>query len=204
MIVRSQRFLSLVIAAFIAVMVLSVGGTSSQRTDLWQSDFWQSDFWRSSPVMAQRPRPQDVWRLVYQQIPILPLENQYVSKSTGQVDPNNTLVSRLLQYHAYAKGRPPNLRFDWKLTLADYLGANEVMELTRYPGYETLQTNPIEGDRAAITRLTRLQREALIQALVNVFTPAEAASPQAPPTPNANPASPSVTPNSGGAQLLRP
>jgi len=191
---RSRRFLGFVIAAFIAVIGVSFGDPFSQG----------SDFWRSAPAMAQRPRPQDVWRFVYQQIPTLPLENQYVSKATGQVDPNNTLVSRLLQYHAYAKGRPPNLRFDWKLTLADYLGANEVMENTRYPGFETLQTNPIDGDRAAIARLTRTQREALIQALVSIFTPATTASPQPTPASGVNPANPStVTPSSGGAQLLK-
>jgi len=37
-----------------------------------------------------------------------------------------------------------------------------------YPGYDTLQ-NPILGDRAAIKRLNREQRDALVQTLVNVL-----------------------------------
>jgi len=43
-----------------------------------------------------------------------------------------------------------------------YLGANELMEETLYPGYDTLQKNPILGDRAAIKRLNREQRDALV------------------------------------------
>ncbi|MDV2997135.1 MAG: hypothetical protein N4J56_006840 [Chroococcidiopsis sp. SAG 2025] len=40
-----------------------------------------------------------------------------------------------------------------------------------YPGAKTLRQNPLEGDRAAINRLNRSQRDALVQTLVNVFTP---------------------------------
>ncbi|HYW18157.1 MAG TPA: hypothetical protein VE956_02400, partial [Nodularia sp. (in: cyanobacteria)] len=105
------------------------------------------------PAYAQRITPSDVWQLVYQQLPDLPRENNYISKENGQVAENNTLVSRLITYHIYTKGRAPIYRLDWKLTLADYLGANEIMYDTTYPGHETLRENPIESDRKAITRL---------------------------------------------------
>ena len=164
------------------------------------------------PVMAQAiRRPQDVWRQVYQQLPDLPLENQYVNKTSGKVDAENTLVSRLIRYHMFVKGRPPNFRLDWKLTLADYLGANELMEEGVYPGGDTLRENPMEGDRAAIARLTRTQRNALVQALVNIFNPnAEEEAAPAPTTtqdsqttPIPNPRSTPVLPKPGDAQQLR-
>ena len=130
-----------------------------------------TSFLGSQRAYAQRASPSDAWRLVYQQLPDLPRENQYISKETGKVAQNNTLVSRLLTYHFYVKGRPPNYRLDWKLTLADYLGANEVMYDTSYPGKDTLRQNPMESDRAAIVRLNRRQRDALVQVLVNIFNP---------------------------------
>lgn len=169
----------------------------------------------SAPATAQIPGYQDVWQQIYQQLPDLPLENQYINKETGKVDPNNTLISRLIRYHLFVKGRPPNYRLDWKLTLADYLDANELMSEGSYPGYDSLRKNPMEGDRAAIQRLTRQQRNALVQALVNVFSPNPTAEsqPESRPTPASN--NPTVkpeTPNSrsvpsqaqpGGADLLR-
>ncbi|MFB2768356.1 hypothetical protein ACE1AT_03565 [Pelatocladus sp. BLCC-F211] len=124
----------------------------------------------TSPAYAQNVRSGDIWQQVYEQLPDLPKENQYVSRETGKVAQNNTLVSRLIQYHVYLKGRAPNYRLDWKLTLADYLNANEVMYDSSYPGHDTLKKNPFEGDRAAIRRLTRKQRNALVQALVNAYS----------------------------------
>lgn len=123
----------------------------------------------AQPVIAQSFPVEGVWQQVYQQLPDLPKENQYVSKITGKVATENTLVSRLIRYHVYVKGRPPVYRLDWKLTLADYLVANEVMEDSQYPGSDTLRTNPIEGDRAAINRLNRKQRADLVQTLVDIF-----------------------------------
>jgi hypothetical protein len=163
------------------------------------------------PVMAQAiRRPQDVWRQVYQQLPDIPLENQYVNKTSGKVDADNTLVSRLIRYHMFVKGRPPNFRLDWKLTLADYLGANELMEEGVYPGGDTLRENPMESDRTAIGRLTRTQRNALVQALVNIFNPnAEEEAAPAPRTtqqPETNPTPEPTTPRlpqPGDAQQLR-
>ncbi|MDJ0735158.1 MAG: hypothetical protein QNJ47_14010 [Nostocaceae cyanobacterium] len=122
------------------------------------------------PVNGQILTNTDAWRQVYQQLPDLPKENQYISKETGKVAENNTLVSRIINYHVYGKGRPVNFRLDWKLTLADYLGANEIMYEFSYPGNDSLKKNPFEGDRAAIKRLTRKQRNALVQALVNTFS----------------------------------
>ncbi len=124
----------------------------------------------TSSAYAQNVGTGNTWQQVYEQVPDLPKENQYISKETGKIAENNTLVSRLIQYHVYLKGRAPNYRLDWKLTLADYLNANEVMYDSSYPGHDTLKKNPFEGDRTAIRRLTRKQRNALVQALVNAYS----------------------------------
>ncbi len=123
----------------------------------------------TSPALAQRVRIDGVWRKIYIELPDLPLENQYVNRETGKVDPDNTLVSRLIRYHVYVKGRPPFYRLDWKMTLADYLGVNGAMDEAIYPSADTLRKNPTEGDVAAINRLNRVQRDALVQALVDAF-----------------------------------
>ncbi|WP_333248740.1 hypothetical protein [Microcoleus sp. B4-C3] len=116
-------------------------------------------------------RVQDAWKLVYEKLPDFPIENNYISKETGKVDPTNTLVGRFIRYHVFVKGRPPNYRFDWKLSLADYLGATpDYLVESVYPGKDVLRSNPMEQDRAAIQRLNRAQRDALVQALVDVFT----------------------------------
>lgn len=162
------------------------------------------------PAIAQMYGTQDVWRQVYQRLPDLPLENQYISKETGKQASENTLVGRIIRYHVYVKSRPPNYRLDWKLTLADYLGANELIQESLYPGYDTLQKNPMQSDRAVIERLNRAQRDALVQALVSLFTPnsqqqAPVPSPSASPQPQAAP-KPSgglALPQPGDAQLLK-
>jgi hypothetical protein len=160
------------------------------------------------PSFAQTARPQDLAQQVYKKLPNLPLENKYISKDTGKVDPENTLVSRLLQYHLYLKGRPPGYRLDWKLTLADYLGVNELIEETSYPGNTTLKTNPLEGDRAVINRLNRKQRNDLVQTLASLFiqnsrTPVNNTSPSPnSPTPPSQTNSPLV-PRPGDAQRLK-
>jgi hypothetical protein len=119
----------------------------------------------------QQLRAQDAWKFVYEKLPDLPIENNYISKETGKVDPNNTLVGRLIRYHVFVKGRAPNYRFDWKLSLADYLGATpDYLVESVYPGKDVLRENPMERDRAVIQSLNRKQRDALVQALVNVFT----------------------------------
>ena len=162
------------------------------------------------PTPQQPPNPQvfrteNVWQQVYERLPDLPREDQYVSKETGKVNPNSTLVNRLIRYHVYVKSRPPNYRFDWKLTMADYLGANEYLVESAYPGSTALQQNPMEGDRAVIQKLTRRQREALIDALVSVFsignsaTPAPEPSASPPPSPPSNPTTTLSTPPNSGA-----
>lgn len=121
------------------------------------------------PAIAQRIASSDAWRQLYQRLPDFPRENQYVPKNSREASENHTLARRLIRYHVYVKGRAPNTRLDWKLTLADYLGANEIMYDSSYPGANTLKQNPIDGDRAAIKKLNRTQRNTLVQVLVDIF-----------------------------------
>lgn len=170
----------------------------------------------AQPLVAQDVRVGDAWQQVYQLLPNLPRENQYVSRETGKIAESNTLISRLIRYHIYVKVRPVNYRLDWKLTLADYLGANELMSSSTYPSVDTLRTNPFQNDVAVIRSLNRIQRDALVQTLVNVFTTRNAPASNAAPTPQlptapAAPAAstePPIAPQResrpGDAQLLLP
>ncbi|MBX9257997.1 hypothetical protein H1Q63_29420 [Desmonostoc muscorum CCALA 125] len=155
--------------------------------------------------IAQTITPNDVWQIVYQKLPDFPRENKYISKENGKVAENNTLANRLIRYHLYTKGRAPIYRLDWKLTLADYLGANEVMYDSSYPGNDTLRENPIEGDRAAIARLNRSQRNALLEVLVNIFNPTSenTPAPRSNTTPNPTTSTTPQPPQQGGSQLLK-
>ncbi|MDZ8140569.1 MAG: hypothetical protein RM049_35635 [Nostoc sp. DedQUE04] len=157
------------------------------------------------PASAQRITPSDVWQLVYQQLPDFPRENKYISKENGKVAENNTLANRLIRYHIYTKGRAPIYRLDWKLTLADYLDVNEIMYDTTYPGNDSLRENPIEGDRKAIKSLTRSQRDALVQVLVNIFNPASqnTLSPNSNTAPSPTTSTTPQPPQRGGAELLK-
>jgi hypothetical protein len=56
------------------------------------------------------------------------------------------------------------------LTLADYLEVTSAMETGDYPGVNQVRGNPANGDIAAIKKLNRVQRDALVQALVDAFT----------------------------------
>lgn len=161
-------------------------------------------------------RSNQIWQKVYQQLPDFPKENDYVSRQTGEVLTNNTLVGRLIRYHRYVQQRPVQYRLDWKLTIADYLQANATMLATSYPGNSTFENNPMDGDREAIASLSREQRNALVNTLVKLFYPkyeqlarqqaereaataanSETSQPQ--PTP-----SPSPLPQRGNADLLKP
>lgn len=145
-----------------------------------------------APAQIQRFSVANLADQAYQQLSFIPRENQYISTETGQTATSNTLISRFIRYHAFLKGRSPNFRLDWKLTLADYLGANELMISAVYPGSDTLRSNPMATDVAAIQKLNRAQREQLISVLVNLFVPSsEAVQPQAPRLPT--PAAPSVS-----------
>ena len=159
-------------------------------------------------AIAQTNRTQEIAAQVYQRLPDFPRENQYVRKDTGKVDPDNTLVSRLIRYHLYVKSRPSNYRLDWKLTLADYLGANEYLVDSSYPGFDTLRENPLSGDRAAIDRLNLKQRSAFVDTIVRIFNPRydEIATPQPSPTATPTPDSRPVIrlPRAGDADLLKP
>lgn len=139
-------------------------------------------FWWPSPAEAQIIRAEGAWRKVYEQLPDLPRENNYTSKETGKVAEENTLVGRLIRYHLYVKGRPPFYRLDWKLTLADYLGLYGQIDEEDYPGRTQLTKNPLDGDVAAIRKLDRAQRDALVQALVDSFA-SQQRSPRAVPKP---------------------
>jgi hypothetical protein len=159
------------------------------------------------PLAAQETRVGDAWQQVYDRLPDLPRENQYVNRDTGKVTESNTLISRLIRYHVYVKSRPVNFRLDWKLTLADYLGANELIISATYPGGDALRTNPLPGDVAAIQGLNRAQRDALVQTLVDVFSVKTEETPAAAPVtpvPSPVPAEPVREPRPGDAQLLLP
>jgi len=149
---------------------------------------------------------------VYDQFPELPKANTYVSQDKGEVDVNNTLISRFIRYHRDVKRRPTRYRFDWKLTLADYLEANEPMSADRYPGFATLQESPLDGDRQLIQGLNRQQRQALVDFLAAVYRPQTAApDPETPASSEPSQPKPAVvTPSQptlsqpGDAQLLMP
>jgi hypothetical protein len=123
------------------------------------------------PSMARVVRTAEVAKQVYTALPSLPLENQYFNQKLNKIDPNNTLVNRILRYHAYTKGRPMEVRLDWKLTIADYLGANDIMDPETYPSRDTLSQNPLEGDRAAVNTLSRSMRDQLIDRLLQYTKP---------------------------------
>ena len=187
--------LSLFILACITGLI--VLGTSSLNI---------SNSFLAAPSFAQTARPQEFGMQVYQRLPNLPLENKYVSKETKKVAADNTLVTRLLQYHLYLKGRAPGYRLDWKLTLADYLGANELIDEVAYPGNATLLKNPLEGDRAVITRLNRKQRNELVQVIVSLFNQNTRAATSPPSRANPQitaPTSIPLPPRPGDAQRLK-
>lgn len=186
--------------------------------------------------LQTRYRINDMWQLVYQAMPDLPLENQYINRNTGEVDEDYTLIRRLIRYHVYVKNRPPLFRLDWKLTLADYLtvtdpntgqtvSANERISSETYPGNDVLTIalsdvptlSVLDGDRAAIARLTPEQRDRLVEVLAMIFNPSYAASVEAhaanevTPDPTSNPASMPDSgrdlpraPQAGDANLLIP
>ncbi|MFM6409446.1 MAG: hypothetical protein ACKPGT_34195, partial [Microcystis sp.] len=58
--------------------------------------FWWLS-WQSTG-MSQIQRPETVAQQIYQAMPDLPKENNYIRRDTGAIDPNNTLISRFLRY----------------------------------------------------------------------------------------------------------
>ncbi len=138
---------------------------------------------------------------VHERVPELSKGNTYVDRSTQEVDPQNTLVKRLMRYHLYSRGRSPLFRLDWKLTLGDYLGLNETIPIETYPGNGALTQNPRSDDMAALAQLNREQRQRLVAALVDAFAPDEAPDPQNN-TPSQNRETPAPPPSSGNATDL--
>ncbi|NJK64741.1 MAG: hypothetical protein HC921_20400 [Synechococcaceae cyanobacterium SM2_3_1] len=104
---------------------------------------------------------------VYETLPALPRENQYqyIDPETGDPE-TNTLVRRMMLYHLQIKARALTNRFDWKLTLADYLEKNEAIFAQAYPGSQTLTKNPYTQDKVAVQSLTRQERAALLEAIL--------------------------------------
>jgi hypothetical protein len=157
-------------------------------------------------VISQTQRPETSAQQIYQKIPDLPQENNYTRRDTGAIDPNNTLISRLIRYHQDTKKRLSNIRFDWQLTLGDYLGVNEKIIEERYPGSSTLTVNPMGTDIKAINSLNRRQREQLVTVLVSIYNPRIAAvenpDPSPSPSPSPSPRNPSLS-KPGDADLLK-
>lgn len=173
----------------------------------------------AQPAIAQRINPKIAADAVYSQLPELPKENQYQRKKGNKPATNSTLVSRFIQYHTLVKGRSPQYRFDWKITLADYLGLYENLREEQYPGHAFLKESAMEGDRKLIRQLTRKQRLALTQILSDLYAsqaPQQQAAPSAEKSQpeSAKPANPEPEPitrpkiiplpSSGSADLLRP
>lgn len=98
---------------------------------------------------------------VYSRWPDFPREG-----SPGR--PDSSLVRRLALYHTNVRGRPATSRLDWKLTLADYLGANLSMSPETYPEANG-RPDLLNADRRAIDRLTRAERNRLVETLVQVY-----------------------------------
>ena len=164
-----------------------------------------------SPVMAQTLRIEEAASQIYEQMPGLPKENQYVRIEIEGVDESYTLINRLIRYHLNVKKRSPFSRLDWKLTFADYLEANEPIKADRYPGYQSLATNPMQGDLAAIATLNRSQRSELVDRLVALYRPnvsqsidtSNTSAPSGKPQPTTPRNQPHLS-QPGDAQLLMP
>ncbi len=164
---RRSRFMAVTLrrlCGFLLGLMLVIGWGSFQgELNLAQTP--------SSTRIMTTLRPEEAAQKVYAKLTYLPLENQYIRKETGQVDPDHTLMSRLIRYHLDVKKRQPRYRFDWKITLADYLGVNEEIVLANYPGALTLQTNPRDNDVKKIQALNRAQRDELVGVLALIYKP---------------------------------
>jgi hypothetical protein len=146
--------------------------------------------WFTLPVQAQADTPEAIALQAYEQLPWLSKENQYQRQDNGKIAEESTLMSRLIRYHTQNKTRSPFFRLDWKLTLANYLGLDDYIQAETYPGASYLNPNPMESDRKIIQGLNRKQRDALVQAIVDIYDPAEgskASAPNVSPTGGATP-----------------
>ncbi|MEM8505354.1 MAG: hypothetical protein AAF716_19645 [Cyanobacteria bacterium P01_D01_bin.1] len=146
---KRYRLLGVLVATLVAFHGITIGTVHAQSS-------------------LRRISPSAITAQIYERLPELPLENQHINSETGSPDVENALVSRIIRYHLYTKDRPTNLRFDWKLTMADYLGAFERMSLQDYPDYG-LQDNPIAEDIAAVANLDWEVRDHLTNLLYESF-----------------------------------
>ncbi|WP_338442055.1 hypothetical protein VZG28_02835 [Synechococcus elongatus IITB4] len=170
----------------------------------------------ASVAEAQRPpRPEEIGQLVYEKLPNLERANTYRGVRSGELRPTDTLVSRLIRFHQQNRNRRLASRLDWKITMADLLGVNGVLRPEDYPGFETLSPNPLQSDLQAIAKLTRAERDRLIDAILAVVPRPQTAAvppeetlapPEVRPTPPVpTPAVPPLPalPGRGSADLLR-
>jgi len=128
---------------------------------------------QSSLTQSSTLHPESSSDKVYQAFPNLPKNNEYKRVENGKINSESTLISRLIRYHQDVKKRPTGYRIDWLLTMSDYLGFNEPIKEGQYPGYSTLQINPMKDDIKIIRSLTRFQRRALLDFLVTLYAPVE-------------------------------
>ena len=159
----TSRILSFFLLALLGLGLVFLLGTNHDSSAIAQNTPTVSN---SSSIRAEGAAA-----IVYQQLPYLPKENGYKSKETGEINPEHTLISRFIRYNQDLKKRTNRYRFDWKLTLADYLGANETINPETYPGSLTLTTNPFETDVKAIQVLNRRQRQELVDLLAFIYKP---------------------------------
>jgi hypothetical protein len=197
-----SRILSFFVLALLGLGLAFILGTNPDSSAIAQNPPTVSN---SSSIRAEGAAA-----IVYQQLPYLPKENEYRRKETGEIDPEHTLISRFIRYSQDLKKRTNRYRFDWKLTLADYLGANETIDPQTYPGSVTLTTNPFETDVKAIRGLNRRQRQELVDLLAFIYKPQVTEKPaktKISPTPQPTPKDESGKPSlakPGDAQLLMP
>ncbi|MEC4806140.1 MAG: hypothetical protein SAJ12_10585 [Jaaginema sp. PMC 1079.18] len=162
-----------------------------------------------APTQAQFIDAEQVAPKIYEQLPDFPKANNYINKETGEVEVENTLISRLIRYHIFVKSRPIEYRLDWKLTLADYLGILDPIQVANYPGASDLTENPARQDIALIQGLTREQRNDFANAIAARFNNTTPSVNSSPTPQNSNPGAvkppqrPNLPPAQGGADLLR-
>ncbi len=120
-------------------------------------------FWGVQPAFAL-PTPLEASTALYQAVPDFPKGTRPEESQADQ-----SLIRRLITYHLYIKNRSPYSRFDWKLTLADYLGYNEIVAMESYPGRDALGITIFINDQRLINKLSPGQRETLILNLLKIY-----------------------------------
>lgn len=195
---RKQRWLQFLIGI----------GLSWLLSPLW---FWgvsDTAVVRSQPIPPPTGaqllvNPRQVAQALYRELPDFPRENHYLRRDNRRPAPESTLLERFITYHTVVKGRSPLSRFDWLISLADYLGVNDFLSPETYPGRSYLTTNPMEQDVAAMRQLNRRQRQALVNALTAFYT-RQAGLPTATPQPSQGDVLPPPAPENASGTLLPP